>query len=63
MLATCRNGGVSLTIAHERGEEGGDHSWEKGPRMTKSWSTMGAAGAATVRVTKETTLLLCKKKS
>jgi hypothetical protein len=62
MLATCKNGGVSLTIAHERGKEGGNHSWEKGPRMTKSWSTMGA-GAATVRVTKETTLLLCKTKS
>jgi hypothetical protein len=27
MLATCRNEGVGLAIAHERGEEGGDHGF------------------------------------
>jgi len=43
------------------GRGGGEQSWEKGTRMVKSGSTMGTR-VVTMKVTKEATLLLCKKK-
>jgi hypothetical protein len=38
-----------------KGNGGGDQSWEKGTRMVKSLSTMGA-GVVTMKVIKEATL-------
>jgi hypothetical protein len=62
MLATCRNGNIGLAIANERRGERWWSLMREGNANGKSWSTIGV-GAATVKVTREATPLLCSKKS